>query len=119
VQAIVTSVSSSIERPFVSLDVIASPNTCFHAAVAGLPVPRADHATVMATFAKACLRSFTDLSKRLEVVLGPGTGSLALRVGLHSGPVTAGVLRGDNARFQLFGDVSNVDALSFQPGVGC
>ena len=29
---------------------------------------------------------------------------LALRIGLHSGPVTAGVLRGDNARFQLFGD---------------
>ena len=26
---------------------------------------------------------------------------------MHSGPVTAGVLRGDRARFQLFGDTVN------------
>jgi Adenylate and Guanylate cyclase catalytic domain len=76
-------------------------------AVAGLPVPRSDHAAAMALFASECLRRFAELSKKLEIVLGPGTGSLALRVGLHSGPVTAGVLRGDNARFQLFGDVRN------------
>jgi hypothetical protein len=36
---------------------------------------------------------------------GPDTAGLSFRVGLHSGPVTGGVLRGDNARFQLFGDV--------------
>ena len=29
------------------------------------------------------------------------------RFGLHSGPVTAGVLRGERARFQLFGDTVN------------
>jgi hypothetical protein len=28
-----------------------------------------------------------------------------MRFGLHSGPVIAGVLRGDKGRFQLFGDV--------------
>jgi len=27
-----------------------------------------------------------------------------MRFGLHSGPVTAGVLRGEKSRFQLFGD---------------
>jgi class 3 adenylate cyclase len=31
-----------------------------------------------------------------------------MRFGLHSGPVTAGVLRGDRAQFQLFGDTVNV-----------
>lgn len=30
-----------------------------------------------------------------------------MRIGIHSGPVTAGVLRGDRARFQLFGDTIN------------
>jgi Adenylate and Guanylate cyclase catalytic domain len=30
-----------------------------------------------------------------------------MRFGLHSGPVTAGVLRADRARFQLFGDTVN------------
>lgn len=47
----------------------------------------------------------------LEVELGPDTAMLGIRVGLHSGPVTAGVLRGERARFQLFGDVSHASGL--------
>ena len=30
-------------------------------------------------------------------------GDLELRIGIHSGPVTAGCLRGERTRFQLFG----------------
>jgi hypothetical protein len=41
------------------------------------------------------------------VILGPDTTDLQMRVGLHSGPVTAGVLRGERSRFQLFGDTMN------------
>ena len=37
----------------------------------------------------------------------PDTGDLCLRIGIHSGPVTAGVLRGQKSRFQLFGDTVN------------
>jgi len=35
------------------------------------------------------------------------TMDLALRIGIHSGQVTAGVLRGEKSRFQLFGDAVN------------
>jgi len=45
---------------------------------------------------------------KLEVSLGPDTSDLRLRVGIHSGQVTAGVLRGERSRFQLFGDTVNV-----------
>lgn len=50
----------------------------------------------------------TALSHELEVALGPDTADLAFRIGLHSGPVTGGVLRGQNSRFQLFGDTMNM-----------
>jgi Adenylate and Guanylate cyclase catalytic domain len=53
---------------------------------------------------------FNELTKKLEVTLGPDTGDLGLRVGLHTGQVTAGVLRGDRARFQIFGDTVNTTA---------
>ena len=36
-----------------------------------------------------------------------------MRFGIHSGPVTAGVLRGDKQRFQLFGDTVNTGTMSF------
>jgi class 3 adenylate cyclase len=35
---------------------------------------------------------------------------LTMRMGIHSGPVTGGVLLGDKARFQLFGDTVNTAA---------
>ena len=75
-------------------------------AVAGLPDPRKDHAVAMARFARDILIRMQILTKELEVSLGPDTGDLTLRIGLHSGPVTGGVLRGSRSRFQLFGDVS-------------
>lgn len=66
-----------------------------------LPDPRRDHAVAMCRFARDILYSFSTLTKSMEVTLGPDTGELGLRIGLHSGPVTAGVLRGERARFQV------------------
>jgi class 3 adenylate cyclase len=63
-------------------------------AVTGLPEARKDHAVAMARFAKDILEKMNQLTKRLEITLGPDTGDLQLRIGMHSGPVTAGVLRG-------------------------
>jgi class 3 adenylate cyclase len=81
-----------------------------YVAVAGLPQPRADHAIAMARFANDCMVKMLALVKKLELTLGPDTGDLSMRMGLHSGPVTAGVLRGDRSRFQLFGDTMNTAA---------
>lgn len=110
-----TQVFSLLETLYAAFDEIAARRRVFkvetigdcYVAVAGLPEPRKDHATVMARFARDCMSKMNDLTKLLEVSLGPDTGDLAIRVGLHSGPVTAGVLRGEKARFQLFGDTVN------------
>ena len=47
------------------------------------------------------------VTQKLAISLGPDTEELSLRIGLNSGPVTAGVLRGQKSRFQLFGDTVN------------
>jgi class 3 adenylate cyclase len=76
-------------------------------AVTGLPDPQPKHAIIMARFAWECREKMSELMKYLEVQLGPDCSDLKMRFGIHSGPVTAGVLRGDRARFQLFGDTVN------------
>ena len=45
-----------------------------------------DHALVMARFARDCLSSLQRITKELEVILGPDTADLTMRIGLHSGP---------------------------------
>eukprot|EP00529_Nitzschia_sp_RCC80_P007795 CAMPEP_0113497756 /NCGR_PEP_ID=MMETSP0014_2-20120614/30795_1 /TAXON_ID=2857 /ORGANISM="Nitzschia sp." /LENGTH=1255 /DNA_ID=CAMNT_0000391707 /DNA_START=97 /DNA_END=3864 /DNA_ORIENTATION=+ /assembly_acc=CAM_ASM_000159 len=81
-----------------------------YVACCGLPEERVDHAVAISRFASQCIQKFNVIVKELEVHLGPGTDELALRAGLNSGPVTAGVLRGDKGRFQLFGDTVNTAA---------
>jgi class 3 adenylate cyclase len=80
---------------------------CYVAAT-GIPIYQKDHATLMVLFASDIMIKMKILVKELEVSLGPG--DLALRIGIHSGPITAGVLRGQRSRFQLFGDTMNTTA---------
>lgn len=89
-----------------------------YVAAAGVPHARQDHAVVMARFAHDCLHTVCRVTEELEARLGPDTsewkwrlveesrltscsGDLSMRFGLHSGPVTAGVLRGERGRFQV------------------
>lgn len=81
-----------------------------YVAATGVPEARTDHAVAMVRFANAIWHRAIELSKALESTLGPGTGDLTMRIGIHSGPVTAGVLRGEKSRFQLFGDTMNTTA---------
>ena len=84
--------------------------TLQYVAVTGLPEPHEKHAVLMCRFAWDCMKKMEQLVRELEVSLGPDTGDLSMRFGIHSGPVTAGVLQGDRARFQLFGDTVNTAA---------
>ena len=81
-----------------------------YVAVTGLPDPQASHAVIMARFASDCMTRIGEVTRNLETALGPDTGDLSARIGFHSSPVTAGVLRGDKSRFQLFGDTVNTAA---------
>lgn len=81
-----------------------------YVAVAGLPDPRPNHAVVMAKFAHDCISKMSLLMTKLGSTLGPDTEDLCMRFGLNTGPVTAGVLRGQKSRFQLFGDTVNTAA---------
>jgi Adenylate and Guanylate cyclase catalytic domain len=70
-------------------------------AVTGLPDERPDHAVVMTKFTRDCLVAFQKLVQSDDVIdrLGVDTRDLALRIGIHSGEVVAGVLRGEKSRY--------------------
>ena len=62
--------------------------------VTGLPEPQVDHALCMVRFARDALsRVNKNVTKSLELTLGPDTGDLRFRFGLYSGQITAGILR--------------------------
>jgi class 3 adenylate cyclase len=61
----------------------------------------------MSKFAHDCMNKLVQVVEKLSESLGEGTEDLTLRIGMHSGEVTGGVLRGEKGRFQLFGDTVN------------
>lgn len=68
---------------------------------AGIPVPRPDHAEAAATMALGMLEEVRKFNRRRGE-------PLRLRIGIHSGPVAAGVIGKNKFRFDLWGDAVNI-----------
>jgi adenylate cyclase len=72
-------------------------------AVCGLPTPRPNHARMAARFALDMVAATARLRSRLPV-------PFTIRVGLHSGPVMAGVIGTRKFAYDVWGDTVNVAA---------
>ena len=66
----------------------------------GVPTERSDHAHALAAFA-------LDIQRELKTISEELGRSLDIRIGIHSGPVTAGVIGTQKFAYDLWGDTVN------------
>jgi class 3 adenylate cyclase len=71
--------------------------------VGGLPVPQPDHVERTAAMAKGMLAAVEDFNRRNGVALN-------IRIGIHCGPVVAGVIGKKKFSYDLWGDTVNTAA---------
>lgn len=79
-------------------------------AVGGLSLPRSDHADAVAGLALAMRAELLKLGELLQI-------PLHLRIGIHSGPVSAGVISGKKFAYDLWGDTVNTASRMESHGV--
>jgi len=68
---------------------------------AGVPLAQPDHAAIAA----ACALDMVEAFARLDATLGTG---FSIRVGLHSGPVVAGIIGKKKFAYDIWGDAVNI-----------
>ena len=69
-------------------------------AVGGLPIPRSDHADICAEMALGMFDDLTEFNKQYDA-------ELAMRIGLNTGPVVAGVIGFTKFSYDLWGNTVN------------
>ncbi len=69
--------------------------------VGGVPLPRPDHTEAVAELA-------LNMMAHVDRVPPPGPASLRLRVGIHTGPVIAGIIGRQKFNYDLWGDTVNL-----------
>jgi len=70
-------------------------------AAAGIPLPRPDHAQAIADFALAMLAALERVNAAAEV-------PFQMRIGIHTGPVIAGVIGSHRFLYDIWGDTVNL-----------
>jgi Adenylate and Guanylate cyclase catalytic domain len=78
-----------LQTVFFGFDTIAKRRNVFkvetigdcYVAVTGLPEPQSNHATIMARFSWECKNKMTEMTRELEVTLGPDCSDLMMRFG--------------------------------------
>mmetsp|Transcript_10416 Transcript_10416/g.15780 ORF Transcript_10416/g.15780 Transcript_10416/m.15780 type:complete len:547 (-) Transcript_10416:55-1695(-) len=114
-----------LERLFWEFDELAVQHNVFklgtigdcYIAVTGIPNPVLDHASVLTKFSFAARDKVREVCAQLDAE-GLDTLKLDMRFGIHSGAITAGILRGTKSRFELFGDTINTASRMESTSVG-
>ena len=111
----------TLDRVFSAFDVVAAERGVekiktigdAYMAAAGLPVAREDHADALVQMGLKMIEVLTDLRDELGL-------ALEMRIGIHSGPVAAGIIGESRFLYDVWGDTVNLAArleASGKPGV--